>query len=120
MNIFLTFLLLLNTVDNPPGTLKIRGIYVDKTEISNIGWIEFLTSVDQTFDSVTVSRFLPDSSNVWFTDIDKKYQPIVLITYEQALAYCKWRSIVVSENLGRKVTYRLPTPQEWQKIARMY
>ena len=38
--------------------------------------------------------------------------PVVLITYEDALAYAQWRS--VRDN----VTYRLPTAAEWEKAAR--
>jgi formylglycine-generating enzyme required for sulfatase activity len=38
--------------------------------------------------------------------------PVVLVKYDDALAYCKW----LSESLGRAV--RLPTEAEWEKAAR--
>jgi formylglycine-generating enzyme required for sulfatase activity len=38
--------------------------------------------------------------------------PVVLIRYDDALAYCQWRS----DELGRVV--RLPTEAEWEKAAR--
>ncbi|MBI5218324.1 MAG: SUMF1/EgtB/PvdO family nonheme iron enzyme [Bacteroidia bacterium] len=40
--------------------------------------------------------------------------PITGITYEQAVAFCAWRTKV----LGKKmVTYRLPAPEEWKNFA---
>lgn len=38
--------------------------------------------------------------------------PVVLVSYEDAVAYCKWRS----EKEGKE--YRLPTEEEWEKAAR--
>ena len=38
--------------------------------------------------------------------------PIVLVRFDDALAYCQW----LSESIGRAV--RLPTEAEWEKAAR--
>lgn len=117
MHFIFTLLLLLGYNHNPPGTMKVKGYFVDKTEIQNIHWIEFLHHKQKELDSASWQKLLPDSSNFWYAIQENKNGPIVLITYDQALAYCAWRSKVVSERIGKKVTYRLPTTAEWKDIA---
>ena len=112
-----TLILLFSSIDNPPGTIRIKDHFVDRTEIQNIHWLEYIHYKSQEIDSIEVKKLLPDSSNVWYSIPDNRYKPIVLITYEQALDYCAWRSKVVSERIGKKVTYRLPTTAEWKDIA---
>jgi formylglycine-generating enzyme required for sulfatase activity len=117
MTTILTFILLFSLNDNPPGTIKIKSHFVDKTEIQNIHWLEYIYHKGKEMDSVELQKLLPDSLNFWYSIPDNRYKPIVLITYEQALDYCVWRSKVVSERIGKKVTYRLPTTTEWKDIA---
>lgn len=53
------------------------------------------------------------------------FHPVVGVSYEQATEYCKWRSAVVTAQYNSnpkneqklKLTYRLPTEQEWEVIA---
>lgn len=118
MTNILTFILLFTLNENPPGTIRIKNHFVDRTEILNIHWMEFLYYRRQELDSIEFKKLLPDSSNSWYTIPDNRYKPIALITYEQALNYCAWRSKAVSEKLGKKVTYRLPTTAEWKDIAK--
>lgn len=40
--------------------------------------------------------------------------PITGIRYEQAVAFCKWRTKVIGDN---KIVFRLPTPDEWKDFA---
>ena len=117
MKTILTFILLFSLSDNPPGTIKIKNHFVDKTEIQNIHWLEYIYYKRQELDSIEIQKLLPDSSNLWYSIPDNRFKPIVLITYEQALDYCVWRSKAVSERTGKKVTYRLPTTNEWKEIA---
>lgn len=44
--------------------------------------------------------------------VGQELHPVVLVSYEDALAYIEWRS--QQDNL----TYRLPSAQEWEKAAR--
>ncbi len=118
INSIFTFLLLFNlNQKHPPGTIKIKNYYVDKTEIQNIHWLEYVYYLQKDLDSAEIQRLFPSYENFWYIIPSYRYQPIVLISYEQAVAYCKWRSKVVSEKYGSAVTYRLPSTEEWQEIA---
>lgn len=117
MKPILLLILLFNFNQNPPGTIEINGILIDKTELTNRGWKEYVFFRSQEPGFVKTENLLPDSSNIWYPHLDHNYEPIVLVSYEQVLAYCAWRSRVVSENMGKKVTYRLPTQKEWEGIA---
>ncbi len=117
MSIILSFILFFSVESNPPGTIKIKDYYVDKTEILNIHWLEFIHQKSKELNSEEIKEIIPDSSNTWYALPSNRYKPIVLITYEQTEAYCSWRSEMVSRRTGRKVTYRLPTPAEWKEIA---
>lgn len=101
----------------PPGTVQVGHLYIDQTEVLNIHWLEYVHYKGKELDSTEHWTILPDSANTWFDRSVHRYKPIMLITYEQALGYCEWRSEVVSEKLGYEVTYRLPTIEEWELVA---
>lgn len=42
--------------------------------------------------------------------------PVVLVSYEDAVAFCEWRS--KKEGKTDKDSYRLPTEEDWEKAAR--
>lgn len=46
----------------------------------------------------------------------KENHPVVLVSYEDAVEFCKWRT--EKENLSEEEKYRLPTEEEWEKAAR--
>ncbi|WP_296622496.1 SUMF1/EgtB/PvdO family nonheme iron enzyme [Marivirga sp.] len=100
-----------------PAPKKIKNYYVDKTEILNIHYLEFIRHKEIELDSIEMKRFIPDGLKSLPLSKENWYKPLVMVSYEQAIAYCEWRSKVVSKKLNKKVTYRLPTPTEWGEIA---
>jgi len=129
----------------PPGTVKLNeSLYVDKTEISNISYKEYIywNKRLKGENSPEYLSCLPDTT-VWEEPYMSLYlwhpayneYPVVGVSYDQAVAYCMWRSDRVNEllylkenKLSRdadlsdviiptKILYRLPTREEWQEIA---
>jgi formylglycine-generating enzyme required for sulfatase activity len=137
------------TKGNPPGTLKINDtLFIDQTEVANIYWREYLYYLTDTKkEEQEYEKALPDTL-VWNSDtsvnpLSQYYfrhpsfnnYPVVGISYQQAIEFCKWRTFVV--NLGKyldenkftdfkehlndpfpvKLYYRLPAKEEWEMIA---
>ena len=139
------------TKGNPPGTLKINDtLFIDQTEVGNIHWREYLYYLsDVKKDELEYEKRLPDTS-AWQLETDTVHDPlseyyfrhpsfnnypVVGVSYEQVIEFCKWRTYIV--NLGMyihenkltnfkehlkdpfpiKIYYRLPTKEEWEMIA---
>ncbi len=123
----------------PPGTVKINDtLYCDETEVSNLSWYEYVywTKVKYGIGSKEHLATLPDST-VWQKQVETKQYPfgmyyfrmyrdypIVGITYEQAQAFCKWRTERVREYMwiSKKYPlidfeYRLPSKAEWEFLS---
>jgi len=65
-----------------------------------------------TYDSIVKAqknKNLPNFSQIMM-------YPMTGLSYEQVNDFCEWRTEVVGE---KKVEYRLPTPSEWTKIAKL-
>ena len=124
----------------PPGTIQINDtLFADETEISNFSWTEYeyWTKAIYGANSKEHLATLPDTI-VWKEKLScneayvqyyyrhpaYKNYPVVGISYEQAVAYCKWRTERVKTHLSIKkdfknqnIEYRLPTKAEWEKLA---
>lgn len=132
----------------PPGTVWLRdNLFIDKTEISNFNYLEFLYWLKRK-DYLEYASMVPDT-NSWnradvgsadglvsyylFHPLYRDY-PVVGISYKQAVAFCKWRSDRVNEQLylkekhlkwnadsnykfTEKVRFRLPSKTEWEYAA---
>ncbi|TNE70006.1 hypothetical protein EP331_13345, partial [bacterium] len=94
--------------ETPPGTTKIaENLFMDKAEISNFTYLEYIYWLERVFgkDSDELNSAQPNTE-VWLKDsclgytyseyyfMHPKYRsyPMVGISQEQVLNYCKWRS----------------------------
>lgn len=134
-----------NKLINPIGTVKIKdNIYMDETEVTNFNWREYVMWLEKKHGktSVAYKNALPDNL-VWkekesYNEPYTQYYyshpayndyPVVGISYEQAVQYCKWRTERVKELFKTKALtdkknvyptnfeYRLPTKKEWEAAA---
>jgi formylglycine-generating enzyme required for sulfatase activity len=116
-----------------------ENTFLDVAEVTNLNWREYISWNENRFGkgSKEYLASLPDIK-VWaiekFNPLREKYlnhpsyndYPVVGVSYEQAVAYCNWRSARINEvikiqNKKSSVTYscRLPTKSEWEKLARI-
>ena len=138
------------TRGNPPGTVQVNDtLYIDQAEVANIYWREYLYYLsDVEGNEEKYQMALPDTL-VWrnllrycepiiqyyFRHPAYNSYPVVGISYEQAVEFCKWRTYIANlgiylrenkledqkahlkDNFPIKFYYRLPTKQEWEIIA---
>lgn len=144
----------------PPGTIHlIDNLFFDETEISNISYKEMIYWYKKKFglNSEIVRYILPVVNPInisnedtllntitytfpYLNSAEYNNYPVVGITYNQAVLFCKWRSDRVNElyfvkenkiktdtnniyfldslyEIPQKVKYRLPTKEEWEFAA---
>ncbi|OFY83977.1 MAG: hypothetical protein A3F72_06330 [Bacteroidetes bacterium RIFCSPLOWO2_12_FULL_35_15] len=128
----------------PPGTVWLKdSIFIDQTEVRNLDYLEYLHWL-QINDTINYSLSLPDTL-VWrdalsynepyvryyLTHPAYRNYPVVGVSYEQAVNYCKWRTEIVkyfadrinpkssfgSSYKAKTFYYRLPTKEEWEIAA---
>jgi gliding motility-associated lipoprotein GldJ len=100
--------------DNHPRRVTVASFYMDETEVSNQDYREFTHWVGRVYpgDSEKLKSITPDSS-VWRDELayNEPYvnnyfrhpaysdYPVVGVTWEQAEAYCSWRTDRVNEQI---------------------
>ncbi|TAF32627.1 MAG: hypothetical protein EAZ57_07990 [Cytophagales bacterium] len=130
---------------SPNGVEIGNGLWIDQTEIANVHWLEYLHYLVTDSGLTVHDRALPDTVAWAYTCWNSlsyetyepfieqylrypgyRYYPVVGITFEQAQAYCEWRSNVVNSNIQSskvaekyhvEINFRLPTPEEWEIAA---
>ena len=112
----------------PPGTVLLdrnTKTYIDLSEVTVIGWLEYLSWIKENKgeSSNEYKAALPDSATCerlygavrYFQHPKYRYYPIVGISYEQAMNYCKWRSDRVNQNVKKgKIVYLLPDVSDFR------
>lgn len=108
------------------------NLYLGKYEISNMEYRTFMTSlgVDKKMDLYKSCAPMPsqwkingktqlEANNYYTSESFDKY-PVLTVTYEAALEYCKWLTEAYNSDPNRefhKILFRLPTEDEWTFAA---
>lgn len=110
-----------------------EGMWMQKTEVSNAEFRLFLNELKEKGRMDEWKAFYPDTTGwvkggnatqpfveYYFNHPAYNNYPVVNITYDAAMAYCSWLTNQYASNKKQpfgKVTFRLPSQQEWVKAA---
>lgn len=92
----------------PPGQrpshpVTVQPFYMDKTEVTNAEYGEFVRDTNHVAPKNWAGTKPPFGQELW---------PVVNVSLDDANAFAAWRS------KRDRVTYRLPTEEEWEYAAR--
>jgi formylglycine-generating enzyme required for sulfatase activity len=122
----------------PPGTywqgpedsgkrVSIEGFYMSKYEVSNRQYRQFLSETLPGLSAAGAQKILTDTLG-WSKELESyetymmfyhshpsyNYYPAVNISYEGALAYCKWlQEKIAKDNPGYHIEVKLPDKTQW-------
>jgi serine/threonine-protein kinase len=89
--------------ENPAHAVTVQQFQMDRTEVSNAEYLDFVRETDHPAPSHWIDKKPPFGQENW---------PVVNVTFADATAFAAWRS------KRDAVTYRLPTEEEWEFAAR--
>lgn len=124
----------------PPGTVQINDtLFADETEVSNFSYMEYEYWSEAIYGANSKEHLatMPDTLcwreklaynepyvNYYYRHVAYRDYPVVGVSYEQAVAFCKWRTDRVKSFMTMKkdfkhqnFEYRLPTKAEWERLA---
>lgn len=104
--------------------------YIGKYEVSNEDYKRFLNGLLENNEKEIYNACLPDSlvwqnelsplANYYFISPSFENYPVVAVSYENAIQYCKWLTKEYNSDSKKefsKVLFRLPTKSEWTYAA---
>jgi formylglycine-generating enzyme required for sulfatase activity len=93
------------TYDYPAHEVQVKTFYLDKTEVSNREYSEFVKATGRAAPEGWIGTDPPlNAENI----------PVTHVTYQDAKDFCEWRTVQLNNGLS----YRLPTEEEWEYAAR--
>jgi len=111
--------------ESPRKAVSLPAFCISRNLVTNGEYLKFVRATNHRFPDISESDYQkqgflvhPYSKVKSFRWINGKYpsgkaqHPVVLVSYEDALAFAKWKGKQDNQN------YRLPTAQEWEKAAR--
>jgi formylglycine-generating enzyme required for sulfatase activity len=111
--------------------ISVESFYISKTEVTNEEYNRFLQDIRASGKSDLYNSYLPDGKqwevvcknkplSVWYQNQKAyAYYPVVNISYDAALAYCKWLEEKVNseDKSGHTYEYSLPSREDWVRAA---
>jgi formylglycine-generating enzyme required for sulfatase activity len=115
----------------PPNMVWLKdSVFIDKTEIFNIHWLEYQYYLKQDsahnqflqsrLDSTVWHQYDSAKSIIYQSAVAYRYFPVVGLSQAQAKRYCQWRTAAVNahrKDQSYQFYFRLPTEKEWELAA---
>jgi len=93
----------------PAGNPHVNGFLIQKYEVTNREYASFVRDVGHPAPGHWPGGAPPQG---------QEHHPVVCVSYDDAMAYCKWKTQRAKAAGLPYLLYRLPTHWEWEKAAR--